>query len=111
MVAQYEYSYSKDNITVPIDIRFLNKKTCLDMAERIIAEHGENGTCNGMDKKRIAKELYAHAIGYYSASTLEKLGIDGDFVQGVKESGEVADIGLGDDLDIQYNIVWNIFNS
>ena len=109
-VSQYEYTYSDSNIAVPIDVRFLDKTTCLDMAERIIAEYGEDGICNGMNKKRIAKELYAHAVGYYAAEDLERVGIDGDFVQGVKESGEVADIGLGDDLDIYYNILWNISN-
>ena len=76
------------------------------MAERIIAEYGENGTCNGMDKERIAKELYAHAIGYYAAESLENCGLDGDFIQGIKESGEVADIGLGDALDMHYNVIW-----
>lgn len=65
------------NIQVPIDIKFLNKNSCLAMADRIIAEHGENGECNGMSRKRIAKELYAHAIGYYTGSALEGAGLDG----------------------------------
>lgn len=35
------------------------------MDDRIIAEYSEDRVCNGMDRKRIVKELYAHAIGYY----------------------------------------------
>ncbi|MBD5095542.1 MAG: hypothetical protein HDT40_00810 [Lachnospiraceae bacterium] len=105
-VDNYDYTYYEDNIAVPINIEFLDKNTCLIMAERIIAEHGEDGMCNGMNKKRIAKELYAHAIGYYTGTALEGYGIDGDLVQSLMESGEVADIGLGDGLDTHYNLIW-----
>lgn len=105
-IDNYDYTYSEDNIAVPIDKKFLDKDTCLEMAERIINEHGENGECNGMSKKRIAKELYAHAVGYYASETLQSLGIDGDFIQDISESAEVADIGLGDGLDVHYNLIW-----
>lgn len=108
-IETYNYTYSEDNIKVPIDTQFLDKNACLEMAERIIAEHGENGKCNGMSKKRIAKELFAHAVGYYTAETLINLGIDLDFIQGISESGEDADIGLGDGLDVHYNLIWYLF--
>ena len=105
-IDNYEYTYAEDNIQVPIDIKFLDKNSCLAMADRIIAEHGENGKCNGMSRKRIAKELYAHAIGYYTGSALEGAGLDSDFVEGLMTSGEVADIGIGDGLELHYNIIW-----
>ncbi len=105
-VDNYEYTYSQDDIAVPIHIEFLDKNTCLAMAEKIIEEHGSDGQCNGMSKKRIAKELYAHAIGYFAGAALEGYGIDGDIVQDIMESGEVANIGLGDGLDLHYNLIW-----
>lgn len=107
-VYNYDYEYSDDDIKVPVNEDFLNKDTCMEMAKRIIEEQGQDGMCNGMDQLRIAKELYAHAVGYYSSESLINIGIDFDFIQSVSESGEVADIGLGDGLDVHYNIIWGI---
>lgn len=105
-VATVEYEYSEDNIRVPISVEFLDKEYCLEMANRIIEEHGDNGKCNDMSARRIAKEIYAHALGYYFASDLEFLGVDNDFIQGLLEEGEVADVGKGDDLEAWYHIFW-----
>lgn len=105
-IENYDYTYSEDNIEVPIDKQFLDKDKCLEMAEHIINEHGENGECNGMSQERIAKELYAHAVGYYASEILQNIGIDGDIIQDISESAEVADIGLGDGLDVHYNLIW-----
>ncbi|MDO5127346.1 MAG: hypothetical protein Q4D54_06330 [Eubacteriales bacterium] len=101
-----QYTYSDDNIQVPISIEFLDKENCMAMAERIMEEHGQDGKCNGMTVRRMAKEIYAHALGYYFATDLQSLGIDNDFLQGMAESGVVADLGLGDGLDVHYNILW-----
>lgn len=104
--SESDYTYSEDNIAVQIESKYLNKEECKKMAARIMKEHGEDGRCNGMTEKRIAKELYAHAVGYYAAETLIDLGIDFDFIQGISESGVVADIGTGDGLDLHYNLLW-----
>lgn len=101
-----EYEYSEDNIQVPISIEFLNKEYCMEMANRIMEEHGTDGECNNMSTRRIAKEIYAHALGYYFASDLEFLGVDNDFIQGIQESGETADVGKGDGLEAWYHILW-----
>lgn len=105
-IDNYEYTYSEDNIKVPISPEFLDKDYCMAMAQRIMDEHGEDGKCNGMSVRRMAKELYAHALGYYAGSALQEMGFDGDFIDGLLTSGVDADLGLGDGLEVHYNLLW-----
>lgn len=105
-VAKIDYEYDEDNIRVPITYEFLDKDYCMEMAKRIMEEHGDDGKCNDMSTRRIAKEIYAHALGYFFASDLQSFGIDSDLIQGIEESGEVADVGKGDGLEAWYNILW-----
>ncbi len=103
----WDYSYSAGNIAVPISRLYLSKTVCLSLANAIIRKHGSGGMCNGMDKTRIAAELYAHALGYYGASTLLRMGIDSSTLRSLQSSGKTADIGLGDGRDDLYMKIWS----
>ena len=47
-------------ITIPFEFRFLNKKHCLEEAERILSEkHIE-----GMSRAKLAREIFFHASVY-----------------------------------------------
>lgn len=105
-VATIEYSYSEDNIRVPMCSEFLYKEYCMEMAKRIMNEHGDGKECNNMSTRRIAKEIYAHALGYYAASALQSFGFNSELIQGIIECGEIADVGKGDRLEIFYNVIW-----
>lgn len=103
----WNYTYSATNIAVPVSRLYLSKSVCLSVANSIISNHGANGMCNGMDKTRIAAELYSHALVYYGASTLIKMGIDSAELRSLQSSGKVADIGLGDGHDDLYMQIWS----
>lgn len=102
-----EYSYSKDNIAVPMQPKYMSKLACLGFAINIINTEGNHFTCNGMDAERIAAELYAHALGYYSSSVLENMGLKSQWISDIKQCGSVADIGLGDGLGPIYQLIWH----
>ncbi|SEQ38341.1 hypothetical protein SAMN02910289_01902 [Lachnospiraceae bacterium RM5] len=107
----WDYKYSKNNIAVPIKKMYLSKNVCTAFAISVIATHRAHWystTVNGMGVIRIASELYAHALGYYSASLLKKIGVKASIVDDIRECGSVADIGLGDGLDLTYSLIWNV---
>ena len=104
----WDYSYSKSNIAVPMKAMYLSKLQCLAFASYVIGAHGNFFTCNGMGRIRIASELYAHAIGYYSSSALYGIGLKAEWINDIKNCGSVADIGLGDGLDLAYSLIWTI---
>lgn len=103
----WNYTYSESNIAVPINRLYLSKSVCLSVANSIISSHGSGGLCNGMNNTRIAAELYSHALGYYGASTLIKMGIDNSQLRSLQSSGKTADIGLGDGRDDLYMQIWS----
>lgn len=48
--------------TVKFSTFFLSKSNCRKFAEKLIKDQKENGKFRGMNKTRIAKELFAHAV-------------------------------------------------
>lgn len=104
----WNYSYSKSNIAVPMKAMYLSKLQCFAFASYVIGAHGNFFTCNGMGRIRIASELFAHAIGYYCSSALYGIGLKAQWIKDIKDCGSVADIGLGDGLDLAYSIIWSV---
>lgn len=104
----FSYTYSQNNIRARVRKSYLSRSVCLAFAEQVIREHGSKRfqTCNGMGLVRIASELFAHAIGYYSASILKKAGLKNSVIKNIRAHGKYADIGLGDGMDLAYAIIW-----
>ena len=103
----WNYTYSKKNIAVPMQKKYLSRTVCLAFADYVVRKNGNGFFVNGMGRIRVAKELFAHAVGYYAASVLKKAGLKAAVIDDIRSCGSVADIGLGDGLDIAYEIVWS----
>lgn len=103
----FSYSYSKNNIRARVNASYLSRTVCIAFGTQVVMEHGKWGFCNGMSVLRIARELFAHAVGYYAASALKKAGVKSDFINDIRKCGQYADIGLGDGLEAAYLIVWS----
>lgn len=119
-IQNVDYQYNPDSIVnvvlqVPISPEFLNRKYCLAMAERMIAEHGEDGKVDGMSADRIAAEIFAHALGYYWGQGELSLNLPSNFfitaylnelAEGCVTSGDVADINKDDEGAWLYQTLW-----
>ena len=103
----WSYTYSKNDIAVPIQKRYLSRGVCLGFASYLVIKHGKWGFCNGMNDVRIAAELFSHAVGNYFADALKGIGLKKQWINDLKNCGKVANIGLGDGLDAAYYIVWS----
>lgn len=57
---------SKGRFSVHMDSRFLNKDFCLEYAKTIIKKQGDGDSFHGMSQKRIAVEIYGHAVIHYA---------------------------------------------
>lgn len=66
----YPYPVSVNNLkgrfSVHMDFRFLNKDFCLEYADKIIETQGDGETFHGMNSRRIAVEIYGHAVIHYA---------------------------------------------
>lgn len=56
----------KKLIRVYMDSRFLNRKFCLEYADEVINTYSDGIDFCGMDRERIAIELYGHAFIHYA---------------------------------------------
>lgn len=99
---QYTYMCSETAIHIPAHINFLDRNTCVLMAQRAILDHGANGEYAGMDQIRIAKELYAHDYMYYTTEWA------GDTE--ISHHASVADINLGDGVVMEgsFSFIWEL---
>lgn len=50
-----------NKVSIPVRKEFLDKKTCLNEARKLLQE----GSVHGMSEKQIARELYSHAVVFY----------------------------------------------
>jgi hypothetical protein len=87
---------------ISIDVRreFLNKRTCLDEARRLISE----GLVVMMNEKQLASEIYFHALAFYFC---EKTG----WLPRMKYHADPIDLHDGGDKHIRrvaYAAAWKI---
>jgi hypothetical protein len=102
----WDYSIRGNVIDVPMKAMYLSKLQCLAFASYIVGAHGNFWSAFGMDRTRIATELYAHALAYYSTSTLKALGVSNATINKVNKSGSVANIDKGDSMAALYYVWW-----
>lgn len=85
---------------------YRNKTTCRQLARRLI----DNGKVTGMTQLQIAQEVFAHAVAYYSESTLRDIpGIGDSIADYLVEHAEIVDIADGGDTTIRraaYSVIW-----
>lgn len=103
----WNYTYSKNDIAVPIKAQYLSKWVCMAFADYVVLKHGKWGLCNGMNVMRIAAELFSHAVAYYSADSLIGIGLKSEWIKDIRRCGKVANIGLGDGLGLAYYTIWS----
>lgn len=93
---------------IPMDSYYLDKTHCKQLARRLI----DNGKVTDMTQLQIAQEIYAHAVAYYSESTLRDIpGIGDSIADYLVEHAEVVDIADGGDTAVRraaYTLIWNV---
>jgi len=96
-------------IQLEMDIKYREKRNCLLKAEELIS----NNIVKGMSNKKLAKEIFAHAVAYYNAEDFGKIPIIGRRIYNylIKHANPIDIVDGGDTFirKLEYNIVWLFF--
>jgi hypothetical protein len=104
----WNYWIDGNVIRVPMQAMYLSKWQCRAFAEHIVCTHGNYWSAFGMDRTRIAAELFAHALGYYASSALKAVGVSNATINEINRGGSRADIDKGDKNAFWYLVWWNM---
>ncbi len=89
---------------------YRNKSNCMLTARRLVS----TGRVTGMTQKQVAQEIFAHAVAYYSAPTLEEIpGIGESIKDYLVDHAEVVDIANGGDTTLRrmaYSAIWTFMD-
>ncbi len=84
--------------------KYLDKKTCLAMADEIIA----GDRIAGMTRQQIAEEIYAHASAYYFCGWLERFRLRFRFIMDRADPIDLADHGDKPFRRFCYKVFWHL---
>ena len=111
----YKENASKNGIDMNVDPVFLSRTNCLIFAQHIIDKYENGELAYGMSKKRIAIEIYAHAVVYYATDAIDYFLLIDDIFDGTRKEAngdENYSYGLNVNNDeistIEgfYNVIW-----
>ena len=107
--AQQSSGFKKTNNGFKLNVykKLLSQSHCLSFADDIIKIYKEKkNSYKGMNRLRIAVELFAHAAGYYAGSYFRKAGVKGSWIDQIIKSGTVVDVNNNDSRSWAYYAVW-----
>lgn len=115
--AAYPYpiniDWKNENVELIMDIRFTNKNYCLSYADMLINTFGNNSTLWGMDRERIAIEIYGHAKIHFE---LNKIQNNAPFIYelieknfGFYNSSDPIGVNSGETRMVVFELIWEYF--
>lgn len=100
-----EMAYVEGGFSMKINKSFLLKQNCKNSADFFLGV----GAVKNMTTLQLAQELFAHAMIYYNAKDIRKMGIDGKVIDYLIRCGEYVDIDDGGDVwyrQLAYSAIW-----
>lgn len=102
--------YKNEGIHLKIESSYREKDNCLKKAEELILRND----VKDMTERKLAKEIFAHAVAYYKAEKFKNIPVIGEKVYNylIKHANPIDIVDGGDTLirRIEYNIVWFILS-
>lgn len=103
---------------VYVSTEFLSRRFCLSYAEDFLNKYSDGKTWfwqktySGMDKKRIAQELWFHALVYYIGTPIKKIlkqfNLKGKWLNTFIDKAEYMEINSNDKRQWAYKLTWNM---
>lgn len=94
---------------------FLRKNYCTDYSKAVIKEKGRYGYYKTMDDQRIASEIYAHAMIYYSSSAIKNSKLYKNktvksLIDSLRGKANPIDVNYDEKFYriLGFNLIWNL---
>lgn len=101
------FKWTSKGFNLNVNPSFLSKNFCLIYAADILRLK-KTLIYKKMTQKRMAVELYFHAVAYYSTNLLRKIGVNNATINSWHRSAKYMEINYDDNRAAYFYLVWNM---